>query len=294
MTTPRRSIQVLILDMDDTLYRWVDFFAPALGAMVAKAAELLGVDEDRIREDLKIVHRRRGNTEQPFALLETDIVQERLPTKPQVERHEFLRPAFAEFNRIRSERLRLFSDVVPTLTSIKASGCRIFGHTEATDVNIRSRIRTLGLQSMLEAVYAPSFSGPPHPLGDAPHTPLSVVEIREVPSHKRKPDPDVVLGIAREVGVPPHRCLYVGDNLKKDITMAKHAGMLAAWARYGAERDPDLWEQVVRVTHWDPTDAAQAADVHLDVASPDVILDAFGELLLHFEFAGVDDTSGYG
>jgi len=41
---------------------------------------------------------------------------------------------------------------------------------------------------------------------------------------KRKPDPEIYLEAARMAGVEPGRCVYVGDNLKRDVTGTRAAG----------------------------------------------------------------------
>jgi HAD superfamily hydrolase (TIGR01549 family) len=41
---------------------------------------------------------------------------------------------------------------------------------------------------------------------------------------KRKPDPAIYQEAARRAGVNPARCVYVGDNLKRDITGTRAAG----------------------------------------------------------------------
>ncbi|MGE5250877.1 MAG: HAD family hydrolase [Bacteroidota bacterium] len=41
---------------------------------------------------------------------------------------------------------------------------------------------------------------------------------------KRKPDPAIYLEAARLAGVEPSRCVYVADNLKRDVTGTRQAG----------------------------------------------------------------------
>jgi len=40
----------------------------------------------------------------------------------------------------------------------------------------------------------------------------------------RKPDPAIYLEAARQVGIPPEKCVYIGDNLDRDVTGSKEAG----------------------------------------------------------------------
>ena len=41
---------------------------------------------------------------------------------------------------------------------------------------------------------------------------------------KRKPDPSIYLEATRQAGVDPSHCVYVGDNLKRDVTGTRAAG----------------------------------------------------------------------
>ncbi len=41
---------------------------------------------------------------------------------------------------------------------------------------------------------------------------------------KRKPDPAIYLEAAKQAGVAPENCVYVGDNLNRDVTGTREAG----------------------------------------------------------------------
>lgn len=58
-----------------------------------------------------------------------------------------------------------------------------------------------------------------------------------------KPAPDSLLHAAQQIGVAPHNCLYVGDDLR-DIQAARAAGMPVLAATYGYLGDgeqPEKW-----------------------------------------------------
>ncbi len=277
-------VNVVILDMDNTLYDWLSYFVPAIDAMLEEAGRLLDTDAAQLRHDLQAVHLVRRNTEYPFALLETEIVGKQLPTLDRRERYDFLKPAFDAFNEVRKERLQLYPGVRETLQTINATGCRVFGHTEASEVNISSRVRALGLNEVFEEVYALRFEGMPHPLGSNHRVPSAGVDVRVTPFTALKPDPSSIKAILAATGAAADRCLYVGDSLAKDVTMAKRAGVQAAWARYGTHRDPQLWRELVEITHWD---TREVAAVESGTATPDVTIDSFEELLLHFDFSAM-------
>jgi phosphoglycolate phosphatase len=158
----------------------------------------------------------------------------------------------------------------------------VFGHTEASDVNISSRIRALGLNEVLEEVYARRFEGMPHPLGSDYVMPSADGNVRVTSFTARKPDPTSIKAMLTSTGAIPDRCLYVGDSLVKDVAMAKRAGVHAAWARYGTDRDPQLWRKLVEITDWDAKSVEAVKDI---TTVPDVTIDSFKELLLHFTFS---------
>jgi HAD superfamily hydrolase (TIGR01549 family) len=76
---------------------------------------------------------------------------------------------------------------------------------------------------------------------------------------KRKPDPAIYLEAARRAGVEPAHCVYVGDNLKRDVEGTRRAG-------FGMV--------VIMIS---PEELAEATIT--DENRPDVIIQQFTELL---------------
>lgn len=279
----RRRIHLLVTDLDNTLYDWVSSFVPAFYSMVDVAARILRVDRDELLDDLKAVHQRYHNSEQPFALLETAAVERRYPHTSRLERKRHLDTAFDAFNRLRRQNLRLYPGVRETLRVIRDSGCSIVGYTEAVLENSLYRLSLLGILEEIQLVYVPKSradEGHPDPARQR------ILEqyrerVRLLPDGHRKPDPQVLKQICEEHRVPVEEALYVGDSLTRDVAMAKQAGVHAAWARYGSTFSPDDWSKLVRVTHWTAEDVAREKwlkEEYGDVR-PDVEIDSFGELL---------------
>jgi phosphoglycolate phosphatase-like HAD superfamily hydrolase len=102
-----------------------------------------------------------------------------------------------------------------------------------------------------------------------------------VPRNERKPNPQLVLDICRREGVRSDNAWYVGDSLIRDVSMAKVAGVHAVWARYGTSYDPELWQSLVRITHWTDDDVKREAELRkvLATVKPDFVIDAFSDLL---------------
>jgi putative hydrolase of the HAD superfamily len=70
-------------------------------------------------------------------------------------------------------------------------------------------------------------------------TRASVVLVSEILG-VRKPDPEIFLAAANEVGKAPCEILFVGDHPAADIGGALGAGMQAAWLRRGREWPQEL------------------------------------------------------
>ena len=283
----RAHIELLIVDLDNTLYDWIGFFVPALYRMIDAAVEILNVDHETLLTDIQAVHQKYGNSEHPFALLETKAVKNRFPGKSREELARLLDPAFHAFNKKRKELLKLFPGVLETLQFIHESGCKIVAYTEADVRNSLFRIESLEIRQYISRLYAPISPGLGHPYGKESY----VDELRNgflwlLPKEYRKPNPEILENIFEEFSLCPDKALYVGDSIIKDISMAKRAGTHAAWARYGANYDKESWEKLVRITHWTKEDAAREFQLRNEArdVSPDVELDSFGEVTGHYVF----------
>jgi FMN phosphatase YigB (HAD superfamily) len=67
--------KLLITDLDNTLYDWVSFFSASFQNMVSELTKLLEVSEETVLSEFKVIHRRYGNSEQPFAVLELHVAE---------------------------------------------------------------------------------------------------------------------------------------------------------------------------------------------------------------------------
>lgn len=282
------TAKLLVTDLDNTLYDWVTFFVRAFYEMVDVAVDILEVPRDALLDDLREVHRRRHNTEHPFALLETEAVEKKMPRLSRAERAERLDRAFHAFNLARDRTLNLYPGVLETLRTLHTRGVLIVGHTEATVPNAQFRLSKLGIAPYIGRLYALEHTGEGHPTPDRQEQLDKVPSVRHLRQDERKPDKAVLLDVCKDTGISPFQTVYVGDSVARDIGMAKSAGVWAAWARYGTDHDPAVWQALVRVTHWNQEDVRRAREAKelYGHAQPDVVLDRYSDLLEYFDFEG--------
>ena len=276
--------KLLVCDLDNTLYDWVAYFVPSFYAMVDSVVALTGCDREKLLDDFRVVHRRHGDSEQPFALLETDTITQFFRGQPLSEVAQKLDPAFHAFNSSRKNNLKLHPSVRETLEQLYNSGVMLVAHTESKLFGVVDRLNRLDLFHFFQKVYCRERSYAPHPLREASEWLERVPKDRvvELSHHQSKPDPTVLLEICARQRVDPKDASYIGDSIARDILMAKRSNVFSIWAAYGAEHDPKEYAELVRISHWTAEEVereqqlmAQARDIRPDY----IAVKSFSEVL---------------
>jgi FMN phosphatase YigB (HAD superfamily) len=273
--------KLLVTDLDNTLYDWVTFFARSFGDMIAKLVEMTGIDRGILIAEFKEVHQRYGNSEQPFSLLELPSLRQHFGTTTPSELLKLVDPALHAFNRTRKASLRLYPTVRETLEELTDRGVIVVGHTEATPINSYWRLQKLEIAHLFRHLYALEGQVGLHPnpsRADPARPPAGFVRL--VPKSERKPNPNLLIDICTREGVSIANTVYVGDSLTRDISMAKTAGVTAAWAKYGTAYDQSLWGLLVSITHWTYEDVRREGELKRNFANvkPDLVIDEFGQV----------------
>lgn len=265
-----KSVDLAVFDLDNTLYDWYASFLPAFYSMVDVATSILSCDRELLLDQLRFVHVTHHDVEHPYSLLETPIVQQYLGKNAR----EVLDPAFYAFNKARKDNLRLFPDVRKTLNELERRGIKLVAFTDSSYFAALRRIRQLELVDVFRHVFCRAKSNSrfaDQSFVTEPDDRLRSITI-ELPANEAKPDPRVLLDIARAEKLATSSMAYIGDSISKDILMAKKAGCIAIWARYGVRHDPVMYERLVRISHWTEEDirreknfAAEAAAIVPDL-----------------------------
>jgi phosphoglycolate phosphatase-like HAD superfamily hydrolase len=278
--TPRHEL--VITDLDNTLYDWVTFFAKSFQAMLSSLAKLLEVGEPELINEFKLVHQRYQDSEQPFAILELPSVRARFSGLDRLRLTRELDEPLHAFNRERKQHLRLYDSVANTMRVLSRYGITIVGHTEASMVNAYYRLKWLGIEQYFHRLYvrARLWDGHPDPDREQELQPPSGL-VRTLLSSERKPNPSVLRDICDQEGFSVRSAWYVGDSLTRDVSMAKLAGAKAVWARYGTLYEEELWTLLVAITHWSEEDVRFEEEVRkrFDRIQPDYVIDSFSEVL---------------
>ena len=263
----------LILDIDNTLYSWVDAFLPSFRAMVNKIAKETSVSELEITNDFKNVYREYGTVEYPFAASELALWVKY--GFEEADRARISNSAKKVFSIIYRRNLVLYPEVRQVLRWAAAEGVVIVGLSDALERWICFRLRILGIDKYFAGLYTwhkdPWFAG---------KTPLRTSIQRRVRlnSSELKPNKAVVERVLRDFQLDRNRTLMVGDSIRKDIRAAQLAGVADIWARYGTVSLERNIETLRQITPWgatgEPADLAGAPPIE-----PTNTINHFSELM---------------
>jgi phosphoglycolate phosphatase-like HAD superfamily hydrolase len=287
------SRQLLVCDLDNTLYDWLAYFVPSFYAMVDTAVQITGCDREQLLDDLRKVHQAHGDSEHPFALLETETIRSIFGDRSLNSIAAVMDPAFHAFNSTRKNTLRLHPHVCETLTALKESGVKLVAHTESKLYGAVDRLSRLDLFKFFSRIYCRERPASTHPtLGRGIEwlQRFPMEKITELSTHQMKPDPAVLLEICAAEGILPRDAAYVGDSVARDMLMAQRANVFAIWAAYGAHHDPATYDALVRISHWTTEEVEREISLRNEAKSvrPDLVArESFAEILTAFNLDDV-------
>jgi phosphoglycolate phosphatase len=237
------AVRLIVTDMDNTLYSWVDYIVPAVEAMVSCVCRATGLPPLRVIQSLKAVYAQYESNDYPFVLQESSLYAE-FPEFGSFDRMVIV-PAQAAFSEARRRYLEPYPGVVTTLRMLEEKGIPVVALTDAPRNPAELRAKQLGLDGLLRSLYTlPGFHFPRSQRGE--HLVAAEIQRREelgqyraacpvteLPRDYEKPNPAGLLQICRDFNVGPEEVLVVGDSLRKDVALAQSLGAVDCWAEYG-------------------------------------------------------------
>jgi phosphoglycolate phosphatase len=252
------TVDLVVTDLDNTLYDWVDFYVPSFLAMIREMSLLTGVTEEDLKASFKRLHEKYGTSEYSFAIFELDALQQLnrgLGARQILEKYA---PAIHAFRSSRKKTLHLFEGVRETLIELRTQGKRIVAHTDALMFHATARLKRLGIEDLFAAICAPPDHGLPAGISvedvryfsDESKYETSIPIKIEIDPAIRKPDPRGLQIVLDSLGVDARECVYVGDSVTRDILMAQQSGVLDVLAEYGRHFSLPNYSELVKITYW--------------------------------------------
>ena len=240
-------IRLLITDLDDTLYPWLDSFVPAFYAMAGETARILDLPLYAVLPEFKQVHTVYGDVEHPFAIAQLPSVRRRYPGAPLEQLRIVFAGALQAFSNVRAQRLHLLPGVYDTLRKVHEAGIQIAGYTDAGSGNGLERLRELKIEPFFDALYVtgglPSEAAENRLLRDGGHA---------------KPNPAMLRKICRDFRVREEEAVYAGDSMTCDVLMAAQThvhSVQTLWLKeHRNKEDQDNYRKLVAITNWTEQD----------------------------------------
>jgi FMN phosphatase YigB (HAD superfamily) len=280
----------LITDLDNTLFDWVELWLNCFSSMLDSIVEISGISKEQLIPEIAAIHQKHGTSEYSFLIEEIpslrSVVNGRKAT-------DVFAPSIKIYQSKRREYLRLFPTVAETLLKIKGRGTRIIGYTESMAFYSNYRVRRLGLDGVLDYVFCPEDHKLPDGLSEsdlrnypASHYILRYTKQEFTPKGSKKPDTVVLESIIKDLNLTKNDCVYVGDNLMKDVAMAVDCGIEDVWAKYGQAHKRPEYKLLQDVTHWTREEVEREQKIReREHIHPTHTLDnGFSELFELFEF----------
>ena len=267
-----RDQMLVVTDVDNTIYDWVGLWAGAFSALLTSLAESTLRGREEWMKSAHAVHRRRHATECP-SLLGDLAAAATWPAS--VDPAKVLPAAAAAYRSYWDHHLTTYPGVREALGDLAAQGHVVVAYTEG-DVSIAaSRLARLGLAGTIRRVFGRS------PLPSASEPSWATVSTQRscpiamdfIPREDTKPNPTGLRTIIHMCDATPQTTVFVGDNLYKDVVMARTLGAGALWARYGTARVPEHVALLEHVAHWSSDLLIAERQTTLASATPDAVID---------------------
>jgi phosphoglycolate phosphatase-like HAD superfamily hydrolase len=247
-----RNISVLMTDLDNTLFDWVESWHRSFTAQLEAVRSRTGLPTEQLLSEFRLLHQKYGTSEYRFAAAE-------LPSLSalDVSSEDLYNAATTAIDEAQQSALTLYPGVRETLDEVRQAGALVVGYTESMQLYTKARLAKLGLDDTIDYVYTPPNHEFPTVLPGSillkwrgESGPSSRTVYRLTPPGELKPNPKVLRDIMSAVGADPRYTAYVGDSKLKDISMAQDAGVLDIWAAYGAAQHREAYSLLRAVTHW--------------------------------------------
>jgi FMN phosphatase YigB (HAD superfamily) len=246
--TPRAAI---LTDLDNTIYNWVDFYAPCFRAMVHVLARKTKIAESDITHQFRNVFSRFGSVEYPFSIQRLDLCHGRSDS----EIRELVYLGQLAFGQARRKHLKPYAGVHDTLAWARRNNITVVAVSNAPLYLAWQRLFRLKLQGVFDGIAAAEgFSIPTDDIYASEYQskrPLITGKLAlYLPPDRLKPNPQMYTDVLAALDVRADETWIVGDSLAKDVAPALAIGANGIWARYGTEFEKRNFDTILEITHW--------------------------------------------
>ena len=233
---------ICVFDLDNTLYDFVDFFAPAFRGMISAISQKTNISEKILIEDAKEVYQKRGFLEYYFLIREMKSFLNY--NKDDIIKLELL--ARIVFGKIRKSRLKLYPNMYDVISNLYDGGVTIVAITNAPRHQTCKRLKDLQINKFFSRVIC--IEDPEIPdYYTAKINPCKNISTIILTRTESKPSPTSYEKL-KEYYSDKSNFWVVGDNVDRDLKPASNLGYKTIWASYGCEIDKKNYDTAYELT----------------------------------------------
>lgn len=260
--------KALIFDLDNTLYSWMDSFAPAFDATSIYLSKVIKVSLKSIRESFKKVFQQHQSVEVINAIKELDIWNSPCLVFNESELLQIQETAQDLFFKEFKNHLQLYPNVRDVLTWTKNNGYLLFAFSDARAYWIDFRLKALSIEGYFDRIYALKDEEVCYPKT----TYLST--LMQYEQERCKPNTSVIIEIINNYNLSTKDVYAIGDSKKKDILPANKVGINSIWAKYGIQCLPKSQRLMGSITPWTTSQRSGGGNI-----KPRYIINDFSEVI---------------
>jgi len=291
-----KNISIIITDLDNTLWDWVDLWYKSFRAMLNEIIRISNLDENLLIDEIRKIHQTHKTSEYAFLIEEIPSLIAKHPNKNLVK---IYKKAIDAYGKERDKNLQLYPRVLSTLEQLKKQGVLIVGYTESMAFYTHYRIKKLKLDGVFDYIFSPADHDIPEniDLESIRHLEKDFYQLKftkhlHTPKDEIKPNKNILLDIVKLIGAKPDQCIYIGDSLMKDISMAQSAKITDVHAHYGVANSGEKYELLKKVSHWTDSDIEKEKKSSKKSIKPSHVLNnCFSEILAIFNFSSFKTDS---
>lgn len=260
--------KALIFDLDNTLYSWIDSFAPAFDAVSTYLSKVMKIPLKNIRESFKKVFQQHQSVEVINAIKELDIWDAPYLSFNKNELMQIQEAAQDLFFKEFKKHLQLYPNVCDVLTWAKKNGYLLFAFSDARAYWVNFRLKTLSIEGYFDRIYALKDEETSYPENGYLPTLMQYVQER------CKPNTSVISEIINNYNLSTKDVYAIGDSKKKDILPANKVGINSIWAKYGMQCSPKSRRLMGSITPWTTSQRSGGGNI-----KPRYIINDFSEVI---------------
>ncbi|PDT13880.1 hypothetical protein CO670_25970 [Rhizobium sp. J15] len=149
---PRKVVDTLILDLDNTLFDWFAVWYASFEPIYREILKQTGRAEAEIQAEIQNVHRTRRTSEYTFLLEEIEALAD---SRQRGDIRAKFRDAIELSRQGRDLNLKLYPSVFRSLWRIKDQGTKIVAYTESMAFYSAYRLKRFGLDGVIDIMFSP-------------------------------------------------------------------------------------------------------------------------------------------